>query len=104
MELEAHIEDLQEMAQSTVSNSEMVELRKKLDEQVLLTQQKDKLIQKERDSIAEVQKELTAQSEEVEKLRDKIEKKEEEKRVMEERYKKYFDKARSVSISLPFQA
>ncbi|XP_053395415.1 protein Hook homolog 3-like isoform X3 [Mercenaria mercenaria] len=100
MELEAQIEDLQEMAKSTVSNSEMVELRKKLDEQVLLTQQKDKLIQKERDSVLEVQKELTAQTEEVEKLRDKIEKKEEEKRVMEERYKKYFDKARSVINSL----
>ncbi|XP_060560473.1 protein Hook homolog 3-like isoform X3 [Ruditapes philippinarum] len=100
MELEAQIEDLQEMAKSTVSNTEMIDLRKKLDEQVLLTQQKDKLIQKERDSILEVQKELTAQSEEVEKLRDKIEKKEEEKRVMEERYKKYFDKARSVINSL----
>lgn len=97
MELEAQIEDLQEMAKSTVSSSEMIELRKKLDEQILLTQQKDSLLQKERDSVIEVQNQLTGRNEEVERLRDKLEKKEEEKRNMEDRYKKYFDKARSVS-------
>ena len=85
------------MAKSTVSNSEMVVLRKKIDEQVLLTQQKDKIIQKERDNVIELQTQLSSRNDELEKLRDEIEKKEEEKRVMSDKYKKYFDKARSVS-------
>ena len=100
MELEARIEDMQEMAKSTVSSSELIELRKKLDEQVLLTQQKDRIIQKERENVTEVQNHLSARNEEVEKLREQIELKEEEKRSLTDKYKKYFDKARSVSIQL----
>lgn len=97
MELEARIEDLQEMAKSSVSSSELVELKKKLNDQVQLTQQKDNIIQKERDNAADLQGQITAKSEEIERLRNEIDRKEEEKRVMSEKYKKYFDKARSVS-------
>lgn len=98
MELEAQIEDLQETAKSSVSSSELIELRKKIDEQVKVTQQKDKIIQKERDSVTELQGQITVKTEEIERLRNEIEKKEEEKKVMSEKYKKYFDKARAVSI------
>lgn len=96
MELEAQIEDLQEMAKSTVSSSELIEHKKKIEELVQTIQQRDKTIQKEQGRVSEIQTQLTSHNEEIEKLREKLEKKEEEKRVMEERYKKYFDKARAV--------
>ncbi|KAH3696573.1 hypothetical protein DPMN_084049 [Dreissena polymorpha] len=95
MELEARIEDLQEMTKATVSSNELAELRKKLDEQVSLTQQKDRIIQNERDGLAEVQNQLKSHGEEIRRLREDVERKEEEKRVMREKYNKYFDKARA---------
>ncbi|XP_052255870.1 protein Hook homolog 3-like isoform X2 [Dreissena polymorpha] len=99
MELEARIEDLQEMTKATVSSNELAELRKKLDEQVSLTQQKDRIIQNERDGLAEVQNQLKSHGEEIRRLREDVERKEEEKRVMREKYNKYFDKARAVITS-----
>ena len=100
MELEAQIEDLQETAQSSVSSSELVDLRKKLNEQVQVTQQKDKLVQKERDSATELQTHLIAKTDEIDRLRNDVDKKEEEKKAMSDKYKKYFDKARTVSVAL----
>lgn len=100
MELGAQIEDLQELQKTTVSGDEMVEIRKKLNEQVQMTQQKDTVIQKERDTVTELQNQLTAQNERVGQLQDEIVKKDEEKRVMEEKYKMYLEKAKAVIKSL----
>ena len=98
MELGAQIEDLQELQKTTVSGDEMVEIRKKLNEQVQMTQQKDNVIQKERDTVTELQNQLTAQNERIGQLQDEIVKKDEEKRVMEEKYKTYLEKAKAVSL------
>ena len=98
MELGAQIEDLQELQKTTVSGDEMVEIRKKLNEQVQMTQQKDTVIQKERDTVTELQNQLTAQNERIGQLQDEIVKKDEEKRVMEEKYKTYLEKAKAVSL------
>lgn len=100
MELGAQIEDLQELQKTTVSGDEMVEIRKKLNEQVQMTQQKDTVIQKERDTVTELQNQLTAQNERIGQLQDEIVKKDEEKRVMEEKYKTYLEKAKAVIKSL----
>lgn len=100
MELGAQIEDLQELQKTTVSSDELVEIRKKLNEQVQMTQQKDSVIQKERDTVTELQTQLTAQNERVEQLQEEIVRKDEEKRVMEEKYKMYLEKAKAVIKSL----
>ena len=97
MELGAQIEDLQELQKTTVSGDEMVEIRKKLNEQVQMTQQKDTVIQKERDAVTELQNQLTAQSGRIEHLQEEIVKKDEEKRAMEDKYKTYLEKAKAVS-------
>ncbi|XP_052774694.1 protein Hook homolog 3-like isoform X3 [Mya arenaria] len=98
-ELEARIEDLHETAKSSVSSSELMELRKKLEEQVQITQQKDRIVSNERQSVADLQTQLSERATEGEKLRDELNKKEEEKRVMSEKYMKYFDRARAVISS-----
>lgn len=100
MELGAQIEDLQELQKTTVSGDEMVEIRKKLNEQIQITQHKDSVIQKERDTVTELQNQLTVQTERIEQLQDEIVKKDEEKRVMEEKYKTYLEKAKAVIKSL----
>ena len=97
MELGAQIEDLQELQKTTVSGDEMVEIRKKLNEQIQMTRQKDSVIQKERDAVSELQTQLTTQSDRVEQLQEEIVRKDEEKRVMEEKYKTYLEKAKAVS-------
>ena len=97
MELGAQIEDLQELQKTTVSGDEMVEIRKKLNEQVQMTQQKDTVIQKERDAVTELQNQLTAQNGRIEQLQEEIVKKDEEKRAMEDKYKTYLEKAKAVS-------
>ena len=97
MELGAQIEDLQELQKTTVSGDEMVEIRKKLNEQIQMTRQKDSVIQKERDAVNELQTQLTSQSDRVEQLQEEIVRKDEEKRVMEEKYKTYLEKAKAVS-------
>ena len=98
MELGAQIEDLQELQKTTVSGDEMVEIRKKLNEQIQMTRQKDSVIQKERDAVSELQTQLTTQSDRVEQLQEEIVRKDEEKRVMEEKYKTYLEKAKAVSF------
>ena len=103
MELEAQVEDLQETAKTTVSSTELIDLKKKLAEQIQATQLKDGALVSQRETVGELQGQLTCRSEEMEKLRDEVEKKEEEKRTMEDRYKKYFDKARAVSLLWDFR-
>ncbi|KAH3696589.1 hypothetical protein DPMN_084065 [Dreissena polymorpha] len=72
MELEARIEDLQEMTKATVSSNELAELRKKLDEQT---------------ASFRMSATLKSHGEGIRRLREDVDRKEEEKR--------YFDKARA---------
>ncbi|KAJ8306098.1 hypothetical protein KUTeg_016643 [Tegillarca granosa] len=93
MELEAQVEDLQEN-QKTVSNDELVEMRKKLQEQIQKTQAKDSSLQKEKDKVEEIETKLSASNDKIQELQEKIVKMDDEKKLMEARFKKQFEKAK----------
>ena len=97
MELEAQIEDIQEN-QQTVSNEELVEMKKKLNEQIKCTQERDSDLKKTKDKTDDMEKLLSGQSERIQQLEEQICKKDEEIKHMETRYIKYLNKARAVSI------
>ncbi|KAK3601489.1 hypothetical protein CHS0354_027635 [Potamilus streckersoni] len=100
LELEAQVEDLQENQKSSVSSSELVELNKKLKEQIKENQQKDILIQKGAESQLDLEHKLKTAESEKQGLQEQLHKKEDEMRSMEERYKKYLEKAKVVIKSL----
>ncbi|KAL3869534.1 hypothetical protein ACJMK2_042202 [Sinanodonta woodiana] len=100
LELEAQVEDLQENQKSSVSSSELVELNKKLKEQIKENQQKDILIQRGSESRLDLEHKLKTAETEKQGLQEQLHKKEDEMRSMEERYKKYLEKAKAVIKSL----
>lgn len=95
MELEAQVEDIHEN-QKTVSSEEVVEIKRKLNEQIQRTQEKDNALSKNKDLQDELEKRYTSQSQKVQELQDLLNKKDNEMKLMEARYSKYLDKARAV--------
>lgn len=95
MELEAQVEDIHEN-QKTVSSEEVVEIKRKLNEQIQRTQEKDNALSKNKDLQDELEKKYTSQSQKVQELQDLLNKKDNEMKLMEARYSKYLDKARAV--------
>eukprot|EP00105_Crassostrea_gigas_P024105 XP_011444240.1 PREDICTED: protein Hook homolog 3 isoform X1 [Crassostrea gigas] len=95
MELEAQVEDIHEN-QKTVSSEEVVEIKRKLNEQIQRTQEKDNALSKNKDLQDELEKRYTSQSQRVQELQDLLNKKDNEMKLMEARYSKYLDKARAV--------
>ncbi|XP_071148529.1 protein Hook homolog 3-like isoform X5 [Mytilus edulis] len=99
MELESQVEDLQEN-QKTVSNEEIIVMKKKLNEQIQKTQEKDNQLTKIKTVQEEQESKLSANSDKIQELQDQLHKKEDEIKLMEAKYKKYLDKARCVLKSL----
>lgn len=99
MELEAQVEDIHEN-QKTVSSEEVVEIKKKLNEQIQRTQEKDLALSKNKDLQDELERKYSSQSQKVQELQDLLNKKDNEMKLMEARYSKYLDKARAVRICL----
>ena len=97
MQLEAQVEDIQEN-QTTTSNEEVVGMRKKLKEQIQKNQEKDNMLTKQRETSDDIETKLSACELKIQDLFDQLTQKDEEKNVMEARYKKYLEKAKSVSI------
>lgn len=97
MELEAQVEDIHEN-QKTVSSGEVVEIKRKLNEQIQRTQEKDNALSKNKDLQDELEKRYTSQSQKVQELQDLLNKKDNEMKLMEARYSKYLDKARAVRL------
>lgn len=95
MELESQVEDLQEN-QKTVSNEEIIEIKKKLNEQIKRAQEKDNQLTKLKTVQEDLETKLSTNSETIQDLQEQIHKKDEEIKSMEARYKKYLDKARLV--------
>lgn len=96
MELESQVEDLQEN-QKTVSNEEIIEIKKKLNEQIQRTQEKDNRLAKHKTLLEEQELKLSEKSDTIQDLQDLLNKKDDEIKSMEAQYKKYLDKARQVS-------
>lgn len=99
MELESQVEDLQEN-QKTVSNEEIIEIKKKLNEQIQRIQEKDNQIIKLKTQLDEQESRLSDNSDKIQDLQEQLNKKAEEMKLMEARYKKYLDKARTVIKTL----
>lgn len=99
MELEAQVEDIHEN-QKTVSSEEVVEIKKKLNEQIQRTQEKDLALSKIKDLQDELERKYSSQSQKVQELQDLLNKKDNEMKLMEARYSKYLDKARAVRLCL----
>ncbi|KAL5021996.1 hypothetical protein ScPMuIL_001151 [Solemya velum] len=95
MESEAQVEDLQENQKSAVSNTEVVEMKMKLNEQVHKTQDHVIDISKKVELIQNLELNIGERNDKIQELQSMLDKKELEAKAMEERYKKYLEKARS---------
>ncbi|KAK3090840.1 hypothetical protein FSP39_015087 [Pinctada imbricata] len=94
MELEAQVEDMQEN-QQTASSEEISEMKKKLNEQIKRTQERDTDLKNLKVIVEEKDSKIASNVERLQELHEQISKKDQEMKSMEARYKKYFDKARS---------
>ncbi|XP_069127500.1 protein Hook homolog 3-like isoform X2 [Argopecten irradians] len=95
MTLEAQVEDIQE-SQTTTSNEEMLELRKKIDEYVKRNHDSENVLLKKQETISDLEARLSSNVEEVKSLQDQLKKKDADIILMEDKYKKYLEKAKSV--------
>ncbi|XP_021350901.1 protein Hook homolog 3-like isoform X2 [Mizuhopecten yessoensis] len=95
MALEAQVEDIQE-SQTTTSNEEMLEMRKKLNEQIKRTQDTENVVKKNKETIGDLEARLSSSVDKVQELQDQLNKKDDDMKLMEARYKKYLEKAKSV--------
>lgn len=95
MALEAQVEDIQE-SHATSSNEEMLGLRKKINEQIKRTQESESVVQKSREMIEDLEARLSCSTDRIQELQDQLNKKDDDMKLMEARYKKYLDKAKSV--------
>lgn len=99
MESEAQVEDLKENQQSAFSNTEVVEMKKKLNKQVQKSQDHFIDLNKKAELIENLELNISERNDKIQELQTMLDKKELEAKAMEERYKKYLEKARSVSIA-----
>ncbi|XP_013415210.1 protein Hook homolog 3 isoform X2 [Lingula anatina] len=102
LELEAQIEDLRENAASSASSKEdnTTEYKKRLNEQIQKNKELEQEVQKKRLHLDELEPRVASSNEKIQQLQDALNKKEDDMRHMEERYKKYLDKAKSVIRAL----
>uniref|UniRef100_A0A670Y8G0 Protein Hook homolog 3 n=1 Tax=Pseudonaja textilis TaxID=8673 RepID=A0A670Y8G0_PSETE len=99
-EVQCHVEELQKSLQDQGSKAEdSVILKKKLDEHLEELHEANKELQKKRAIIEDLEPRYNNSSLQIEELQVALCRKEEEMKQMEERYKKYLEKAKSVSIS-----
>ena len=99
MEVQAQLEDLQETEKSATaaSSHEAVRTRQQLQEVRQRVEERDRQLEQRQQQADELTQRLTEQSEKNTELADQLARKDEEIRVMEERYRKYLEKAKNVS-------
>ncbi|GFN95084.1 protein hook homolog [Plakobranchus ocellatus] len=102
MEVQAQLEDLQETEQSATAakSHETVQTRQQLQEARQRLEERDRQLDHRQQQADELTQRLTEQSEKNGELSELLARKDEEIRVMEERYRKYLEKAKNVIKSL----
>ena len=96
MELEAQVEDMQEN-QKRKADDTGSEVRKQLKEQMQRNSDFDTELQRKMIQIESMEGQLMTVTETNAQLQELLNKKEDEMRAMEDRYKRYLEKAKSVS-------
>lgn len=99
MELESQLEDLQ-ANQSAVSSQEGVELKQKLSSVMKRQKEMESDLQKRRVTIESLESQIEVSVQKNHELQELLNKKDEEMRAMEERYRKYLEKAKNVIKTL----
>lgn len=102
MKVQAELEDLQEneKSASAASNSEYVSMRTQLSESKQRLDERDLQLHQKQQHIDDLSIRLAATNDRVVELADQLGRKDEEIRVMEEKYRKYLEKAKNVIKSL----
>ncbi|XP_058022266.1 protein Hook homolog 3 [Ahaetulla prasina] len=101
LEVQSQVEELQKSLQDQGSKAEdSVILKKKLDEHLEKLHEANNELQKKRAIIEDLEPRYNNSSLKIEELQEALCKKEEEMKQMEERYKKYLEKAKSVIRTL----
>ncbi|XP_077981003.1 protein Hook homolog 3-like isoform X2 [Glandiceps talaboti] len=102
MQLEAELEETKHKAAEvgSINSSELPELRKRLQDSLEKLRDADLDIQKKDAYIDDLEPRIVTGNDKIVNLQDMLNKKEEDMRAMEERYKKYLDKAKSVIRTL----
>ncbi|NXL54324.1 HOOK3 protein, partial [Podilymbus podiceps] len=101
LEVQSQVEDLQKSLQEQVSKAEdSILLKKKLEEHLEKLHEANNELQKKRAIIEDLEPRCNNSSLKIEELQETLRKKDEEMKQMEERYKKYLEKAKSVIRTL----
>nr|ARR97151.1 protein Hook-like protein 3-like [Haliotis discus discus] len=96
LELEAQLEDLQDNKLSSVSNTEVIQLHKKINElEQKVDSQTTELGQRNRE-LAQLQGQVSAGADRVLSLQEQLNKKDDDMKTMEERYTRYLERAKQV--------
>lgn len=100
MKVQAELEDTRENEKSTsaASNTEFVSMKTLLSESKLKLEEKDLQLQQKQQHINDLSERWATANERVIELANHLAKKDEEIKVMEEKYRKYLEKAKNVSI------
>ncbi|XP_074194147.1 protein Hook homolog 2 isoform X2 [Rhinolophus sinicus] len=100
-ELRAQVEDLQKALQELGGKTEdSTLLKRKLEEHLQKLHEADLELQRKREYIEELEPPSDGNTRRIEELQDSLQKKEADLRAMEERYRRYVDKARTVIQTL----
>ncbi|XP_041357301.1 protein Hook homolog 3-like isoform X2 [Gigantopelta aegis] len=100
LELEAQLEDLHNSKLSSVSDTQVSELHTNIRELMSKVSERDSQIDRQRQQVEELEKQVGAEARRREHLQDELRRKDEQMACMEEKYKKYCDKARQVILGL----
>ncbi|XP_023575997.1 protein Hook homolog 2 isoform X2 [Octodon degus] len=101
VELRAQVEDLQKALQEQGGRSEdPALLKRKLEEHLQKLHEADLELQRKREYIEELEPPTDSSTRRIEELQDSLQKKDADLRAMEERYRRYVDKARTVIQTL----
>ncbi|KAM5306582.1 protein Hook homolog 2 isoform 3-T3 [Glossophaga mutica] len=102
LELRAQVEDLQKALQEQGGKTEedSVLLKRKLQEHLQKLHEADLELQRKREYIEELEPPADSSTRRIEELQDSLQKKDADLRAMEERYRRYVDKARTVIQTL----
>lgn len=102
LELRSKAEDVESLKQQDSQQSEAEEkaMKKKVERHIEELRESTIELQRKKKLIDELENQTTANSNEISSLRDQLEKKDEQMKEMEERYKNYLDKAKSVIKTL----
>ena len=98
MTLEAQLEDMHEATRRGSSSEDNSELLKKMNEQIQKCQSLDSDNQKKNIYIDDLEFRVASGTDNINRLQEQLNKKDDDMRAMEERYRRYLEKAKSVSV------